>query len=206
MGVKWLAIFFTLYTFSQSWPHQSYAKCIQVITILKMWRANHGELPVPCVFSAEFYLAHSILLLLVYGHESHAVYRIWRSPTRRNKWRLADHDQYGCWGHLLRHVPGSCCQLGTVLGCITPPVSREGIITPPLTLNQFLCFRLLLIHMDTERLNSLCLIHAKSDTLPNAEGIFVLSNGFCGLALTLFRDFHSIKQHGGKLKLLCSVS
>lgn len=60
--------------------------------------------------------------------------------------------------------------------------------------------------MDTEHLSSLYLIRAKSDTLPNAERIFVLSNGFCDLALTLFRDFHSIKQHGDKSRHLCSVS
>lgn len=75
---------------------------------------------------SEFHLAHTILLCTVYGHESHAVYRIRRSPPRRHEWRLAHHDQYGCGGHLLRYVSWPCNEPGPILGCITPPISREG--------------------------------------------------------------------------------
>lgn len=79
----------------------------------------------PC-FYPEFYMAPSVLLRPVYGHESHALYRIRCPPSRGHDWRLAHHDQYGRGGHLLRHVPGSCDYPGAVLGCVTSAVSREG--------------------------------------------------------------------------------
>lgn len=75
---------------------------------------------------SELYLAHTVLLRPVHGHEPHVVYRIWCPPSRGHDWRLAHHDQYGGRGHVLRHVPWSCDYPGPILGCITPPVPREG--------------------------------------------------------------------------------
>ena len=89
---------------------------------------------------SELYLAHTVLLRPVHGHEPHVVYRIRCPPSRGHDWRLADHDQYGGRGHVLRHVPWSCNYTCPVLGCITPPVPREGNHLRLTTLKQFFLF------------------------------------------------------------------